>query len=169
MARQSKLTPRARARFLQAIQAGAFPEVAARFAGFSPASYYRYMKGSTPEHAEFRLDVLDALAALEVRITGTLIQRAMTDPRWALVALQHRFPERWQGGALPEPDGPRPKRSDDDDDVVILDPDFVSELVPRLLEAGERQRSDPSAERVDVVDFEDRAIQRPPLEGGSGQ
>ena len=48
VSRRTTLTPESRERFLQAIGIGAFPEVAARFAGFSAASYYRYMQALTP-------------------------------------------------------------------------------------------------------------------------
>jgi hypothetical protein len=57
------------------------PEVAARFAGFSPASLYRYLRGSTPEHAAFRDAALKAQVDLEVRLSGTLVQEAMSGPR----------------------------------------------------------------------------------------
>ena len=85
VSRPSKLTPRSRDRFLQAIAAGAFPEIAARHAGFSAASYYRYLKGSTPDHAEFRQAALDARASFELRLSATLTKAALNDPKWALI------------------------------------------------------------------------------------
>src|SRR5664279_729567 len=87
MSRPSKLTSEATDRYVRAIGAGAFPEVAARFAGFSPASLYRYLRGSTPEHAAFRDAALKAQVDLEVRLSGTLVQEAMSEPKWALVRL----------------------------------------------------------------------------------
>jgi hypothetical protein len=99
MSRPSKLTSEAIDRFVKAISAGAFPEVAARFAGFSPASMYRYLRGSTPEHAAFRAAALKAQVALEVRLSGTLVQEAMNEPKWALVVLERRFGERWAARA----------------------------------------------------------------------
>ena len=88
MARPTKLTDHARDRFLQAIGAGNFPEVAARYAGFSPASMYRYLSGSTPELVEFQAEVARAVTELEVRLVGTIIRAGFTDPRWALIVLE---------------------------------------------------------------------------------
>ena len=95
MSRPSKLTAEATERYVKAISAGAFPEVAARFAGFSPASLYRYLQGATPEHAAFRDAALKAQVDLEVRLSGTLVQEAMSEAKWALVVLERRFGERW--------------------------------------------------------------------------
>src|SRR5450759_1725613 len=100
MSRPSKLTAEATERFVRAISAGAFPEVAARFAGFSPASMYRYLRGSTPEHAAFRDAALKAQVDLEVRLSGTLVQEAMSEAKRALVVLERQFRERWAARAL---------------------------------------------------------------------
>ena len=101
MSRPSKLTPEVIDRYVRAIGAGAFPEVAAKFAGFSSASLYRYLRGSTPEHAAFRDAALKAQVDLEVRLSGTLVREAMSEPKWALVLLERRF------GAV---DSPSPHR-----------------------------------------------------------
>jgi hypothetical protein len=145
MGRPSRLTPEAQERFLSVIGAGAFPEIAARYAGSSAPSYYRYMKGSTPAHAAFRDAVHKALVELEIRLSGTLVQAGMGDPRWALTVLERRFPERWarRGSELDAAaDGPDPSRAADD--LVTIDPTFVEVLVPRLLAAGDRRRAEPA-------------------------
>ncbi len=80
MGRPERLTPERQERFLEAIRRGAFPEVAARYAGFSPASYYRYMKGATPEHAAYRDAVIRADAELEVHLGGVMKLAADTSP-----------------------------------------------------------------------------------------
>jgi hypothetical protein len=137
MGRPSKLTEEAEDRFLRAVSAGVHPEVAARHAGFSPASMYRYLRGSTPELAEFRGKFLQAQANLEIRLAGTLLQAAMTEPRWALAVLERRFPDRWRiNAAGPEPaeadqrSGPAPETPE------VIDQAMLDELEPKLLQAG---------------------------------
>ena len=162
MGRRSKLTPEAKARFVQAITAGSFPEVAAHYAGFSPASLYRYLKGTTPAHLEFREAATKAMTEFEVRCAGTLARAALSDPRWALVLLERRFPERWARRSLvdevADEAGSAPGAASDE--RVVLDPNLLQELVPRLLEAGKRLRADPSADGDPVARFEDRAPRR---------
>lgn len=156
MGRPTKLTPLARERFIQAIKAGAFPEPAARYAGFSPASLYRYLKGSSPDHAAFRDEVHAALAGLELRLTGTIAQAAFSDPKWALTLLERRFPERWRprsdrADAEPGTDGatatvaPTP---------IVLDPALLEELVPRLLDAGRERSGSVVIDAVPIERFE---------------
>lgn len=158
MSRPSKLTAASQELFLQAISAGAFPEVAARHAGFSPASLYRYMSGSRPEHAAFRDAVQTTIATLELRLVGTVTRAALDDPRWAMALLERRFAERWRirsqpdevANALVDPaDQP-------DHDVVTLDPALAEALLPRLLEAGARLRNAAAADPVDLDRFVDR-------------
>ena len=162
MSRPSKLTSEAIDRFVKAIRAGAFPEAAARFAGFSPASLYRYMRGSRPEHAAFRDAALQAQVELEVRLSGTLVQEAMSEPKWALVLLERRFGERWapRAPAVATPAQTRPADPRPPDDVVTLDATLVEVLVPKLLAAGDRLRSGESGGSDDVARFEDGAPRR---------
>jgi hypothetical protein len=138
--RPSKLNPEASGRFLQALSAGAYPEIAARFAGWSPRTYYRVMKGRSPAHREFQADVERTLNELELRVAGTLLKAAFVDPRWAMEFLERRFPERWRRGADLPAASMDPAAGDD---LVVLDPSLVEQLVPRLLEAGRRERGDP--------------------------
>jgi hypothetical protein len=157
MARPTKLTDHARERFIQALSAGNFPEVAARFAGFSAASFYRYMQGTTPEQVAFRADVARAITELEARLVGTIVRAGFTDPRWALIVLERRFKDRWAKGVAAE-DGPLDEgatSTGSSDDEIILDLALIDELVPRLLEAGERLRSAAAFEEADVGRFED--------------
>jgi hypothetical protein len=57
MARPSKFTPERCERFLAALSAGAFRETAARHAGWSPATFYRLLRNTSPAATAFRPSV----------------------------------------------------------------------------------------------------------------
>jgi len=158
MARPSSLNDEAVARSVQATSGGAFPEQAARFAGFSPRALYRYMKGSTPAHAAFRDAALRAENDLEARLGGTVVRAGMTEPRWALEYLARRFPERWArrpGDAPIDADpGGSGRRSEPE---VTLDPALVEAIVPKLLEAGSRLRGAAEIDQPPLGRFETRS------------
>jgi len=164
--RPSKLTEDAQDRFLRAVSAGVAPEVAARHAGFSPASLYRYLRGSTPKHTEFRERYLQAVASLEIRLSGTLLQAGLSQPRWALALLERRFPERWGRRRVDDPEEDPADRTRSTPEVpIVLDPALLGELVPRLLEAGRQLSGRPAAgDAVDVSAFEDDGTGRRPAE-----
>jgi hypothetical protein len=157
MGRPTKLTDHARDRFLQALGAGNFPEVSARYAGFSPASLYRYLSGTSPELVAFQAEVARAVTELELRLVGTIIRAGFTDPRWALIILERRFRDRWAKGgagedAMFEDDANRTRTRDD---TILLDPELVEDLVPKLLEAAERLRAGPVVDEAEIATFED--------------
>jgi hypothetical protein len=136
MARPSKFTPERRARFTTALATGVFPETAARYAGWSPATMYRILGGTTPAHEAFREEVRRVETELELRLAGTVTQAAFADPRLALALLERRFGERWGRraallGARVETDGTEAATPG----VVILEPELIEAMVPRLLEA----------------------------------
>ena len=95
MGRPSKFTTERRDRFLSALGTGVFPETAARYAGWSPATFYRFLAGTTTAHVGFREDVRRVETELELRLAGTVTQAAFSDPRLALALLERRFGERW--------------------------------------------------------------------------
>jgi hypothetical protein len=167
MGRPSRLTPEATERFVQAIGAGVPPETAARYAGFSPASYYRYVKGTTPAHAAFREAALRAQTTLEVLLAGTLTRAALRDPKWALTLLERRFSEHWARRQQADPAPAQGAAPSSADEMVVLDAALVEILVPRLLEAGARPPARHSAVETVVARFEDRAPRRvgPDVEG----
>jgi hypothetical protein len=135
MARPTKFTGERRARFLAALASGVFPETAARLAGWSPASLYRFARLGTPEAAAFRQDITRVVTELEVRLAGTVTKAALADPRLALALLERRFGERWARRAAPqspdEPLEPTPVAAQ----PVMLDQATIDRLVPKLLEA----------------------------------
>ena len=145
MARPVKFNPEACERFLKALQMGAYPEVAARFAGWSPRTYYRIKRGRSLEHVAFRADVERVENELELRVVGTLLKAAFSEARWATDFLERRFPERWrkQRPDWPEETGAATAAATPRPDEVVLDPALVDEIVPRLLEAGRQERGDP--------------------------
>jgi hypothetical protein len=136
MARPTKFTTERCDRFLAALSMGAFPETAARHAGWSPATYYRILGGTSPAHVAFREDVRRVETELELRLAGTVTQAAFGDPRLALAMLERRFGERWRrraGLVAPLEEAPRMRAGHDE--IVILDPAFVETIVPKLLAA----------------------------------
>lgn len=139
--RPTKFTEDARDRFVAALGAGAWPETAAAHAGWSTASLHRYLAGDSPDHVAFRDVVQETLAAFEIRITGTIAKAAMTDPKWALILLERRFPSRWPAHPASTPVAEVDEaRAVPDDDLVALDDVLIDALVPRLLEAGRAAR-----------------------------
>ncbi len=156
MARPTKLTPAAHMAFVQALAAGASIEVAARIAGFSRASAFRYLTGSKPEEIALREAAGAEIAKLELRLGGTILRAALDSPRWAAFFLERRFPARWAprtptGDALTELDALDAPAIDGPD---VVDPSTTAEFVQRLLDAG-RHLWATSAD-VDLDSFEDR-------------
>ncbi len=153
MGRPSKLTDELRERYTQAVTAGVPAEVAARHLGFSAASLYRWLSGTTPRQVRFREAHELALANLEIRLTATVIRAAQTDPKLALELLERRFPARWRrqssGEAIQQP------LDQVDEQSVSIDPALVDEVLPKLLEAGRSMRGRPPDGTVDLSAFED--------------
>lgn len=99
--RPSKLTPEVQDRIVQAVSAGNYQDVAARYAGIDPATFYRWMAaGAEPDAPdalrEFREAVESARAQSEVRAIA-LIQKAASDGTWQAAAwfLERSHPHRW--------------------------------------------------------------------------
>jgi AcrR family transcriptional regulator len=113
-------------------------EVAARLVGFSPATFYRYMRGTSDDQVAFAREVHQARARLQARLTATVVQGAYSDPAIALKALERLFPQHWRVGSSGiELDFTGPTaRGSAREQRVIVDLKFVAEIVPRLLEAG---------------------------------
>jgi hypothetical protein len=155
MARPTKFTPERRERFLVALGAGLFPETAAHHAGWSPATLYRILAATSPDHVAFKAEVRRVETELELRLVGTVTVAAFNDPRLALALLERRFAERWGRRArlLGPADDEQPSGPGRADEVVVLDPALVESIVPRLLAA----RAGPARDRTDLERFEDRA------------
>lgn len=155
MARQAKLTPEAKEAYLRLVSAGVPPETAARSVDVSRATLYRRLQGRTPADAEFKAAHDKALASFEIRLIATVARAALTDPRVAFELLERRFAKSWSRNRASDPpdvrDGPRQAT----EAPLILDPELIEELVPRLLEAGRMLSGQPPEETDDVSEFAD--------------
>lgn len=154
MSRPTKLTAEIQDAYVKVLMVGTPPETAARKAGFSEATLYRWLRGSSPDQLAFRDAHDQALAEVESRLAMTLFKASLTQPRWALELLTRRFPARWgrpQAIVVDEPaydSGPA-------EAVVVLRPELVATLVPQLLAAGRAVSGRSTTEALDIGEFED--------------
>lgn len=93
--RPSKLTPAVQDRIIAAIRAGHFREPAARLAGISPPTLYRWLKADDEPYLGFQVAVEAAEAELEHETLEVVTGQIPEDPRLALTFLSKRFPARW--------------------------------------------------------------------------
>lgn len=144
MARPTKLTREVHERIVAAIRAGNYAEPAARSAGISEATYYRWMergeKASTGIHRDFVDAVRRAEADAEVEAVARL-RKAMPDNyRACLEYLERRYPKRWrrhQSTELSGPDGGPVSISE----AMFEDPEIRKTFREALRQAG-RARAD---------------------------
>jgi transposase len=112
VARPTKLTPEIRQRIVTAIRAGNYAEPAARSAGISPATYYRWLKRGEKAppgiYREFLEEVRRAESEAEVHAVA-VIRKAMGDD-WRAAAhyLERRYPDRWRRRESLEHEGASP-------------------------------------------------------------
>ena len=154
MSRPTKLTAEIQDAYVKALMVGTPPETAAKKAGFSAPTLYRWLKGSSPDQLAFRDAHDQALAEVESRLAMTLFKASLTQPRWALELLTRRFPARWgrpQSMVVDEPayDSGRSEA------VVVLRPELVATLVPQLLAAGRAASGRSQIDSLDIDEFED--------------
>jgi hypothetical protein len=154
VSRPTKLTAEIQDAFIKALMVGAPPETAARKAGFSPPTMYRWLRGTSPEQLAFREAHDQALAEVESRLAMTLFKASLTQPRWALELLTRRFPARWGRPQAIVVDAPA-YDSGPAEAVVVLRPELVATLVPQLLAAGRAVSGRSTTEALDIGEFED--------------
>ena len=101
MGRPLKLTDEVQETICNAIKAGNYSEIAAKYAGVSSTTFYKWMALGDGDNAEspyreFREAVENARAIAEVRNIG-LIQQAATNGTWQAAAwyLERTAPARW--------------------------------------------------------------------------
>lgn len=101
MARPTKLTTEVREKICRAIRAGNYPAVAARAAGVSESTFYRWMERGRSDakgpHRAFYEAVREAEAESEVHLVAVL-RKSSKDGDWraALALLERRYAERWR-------------------------------------------------------------------------
>ena len=93
--RPPKLTADVVGKILMAVRAGNYPEIAARWAGISAATYFRWCKDPRPPYVAFRAALVMADAECEVMVIGNLVRLSRTSTRAARFLLERRWPERW--------------------------------------------------------------------------
>jgi hypothetical protein len=151
VARPSKLTPERRKRFIDAIRAGSYVEVAATYAGIGTSTVYRWLaigrEAKRGEHREFWEAVKEAEASAELSAVMR-VQAAASDPKnWtaAMTFLERRFRDRWgrpapgAGGSAMDrapTEGGEGTGSVTDDVVVIPMADRVAGLMRVMERAG---------------------------------
>jgi len=104
--RPPKLNADVVGKILMAVRAGCYPEVAARLAGISPATYYRWLRDPRPPYAAFQAALDQADAECEVMVIGNLVRLSRTSTRAAAFILSRRWPERWRKLKRPLPEAP---------------------------------------------------------------
>lgn len=120
MARPSKLSPEVHERIVRGIRAGNYAEPAARAAGVSSSTYYRWLERGKDEKDGIYRDLYQAVRRAEAEAevhAVAVIRKAMPDDwRAALAYLERRHPERWRrhqqleleaSGEAAKPAGPR--------------------------------------------------------------
>jgi len=149
--RPTRLTTTVQDRFIAAIKAGNFRETAARLAGISPATMYRWLSADQEPYLSFRSAVEAAEAELEASVLKTVTDRIPDDPRLALSFLAKRFPRRWGSSAespllAHEPATSGPPRQLN---VLVVDPAQLQAAAQRHLQAHRQQSTD--GQRPEVV------------------
>jgi transposase len=111
VARPTKLTPEIQERIVAAIRAGNYAEPAARSAGISPATYYRWLRRGEEASCGIYRDFYEAVrrAESEAEVYAVaVIRRAMpNDWRAAAHYLERRYPDRWRRRETLEHEGER--------------------------------------------------------------
>lgn len=123
MARPTKLTSELQTRIVQAIRAGNYADAAARSAGISPSTYYRWLergeRAASGAHREFRDAVKRAEADAEVHAVAIVRKAMAEDWRAAMAYLERRYPERWRRRETTELTGLEVSRAPKEADPAI--------------------------------------------------
>jgi hypothetical protein len=93
--RPTKCTPEIQQRIVLALRAGSYPVVAAKLAGVSESTFFRWMADKRRPYRDLRKACETAIAEWEVALTGTILQGARQSPSAALKVLERRHPARW--------------------------------------------------------------------------
>jgi transposase len=106
MARPSKLTDERTEKICRAVKAGNYPGIAARSAGISEATFYRWMEegraADSGPHHDFYEAVKRAEAEGEALAVAWISKAMPVEWRAAMAVLERRFGERWGRREHPE-------------------------------------------------------------------
>ena len=143
MARRTKLTPEVQERIVTAIRAGSFREPAARSAGVSAATFYRWMRLGREETSGIHRDFLEAVrraeGEAEVHAIAVIRKEMPGDWRAALAYLERRHSERWGRRAAEERATRRPHARRGGIDLRKLTDEELAELRRIHEEANKRE------------------------------
>lgn len=98
--RSTLLTKERQARLLQAVAAGNYVETAARYAGISETTYYRWMQeGGAPGAPAKKRELWEAVrkAEAEAEVRGVVIIQTAAQTQWQAQAwlLERKYPAKW--------------------------------------------------------------------------
>lgn len=97
--RAGKLTPEVRQKLIEALRAGNFVSVSARYAGIHPNTFRRWMRrgqeSSRGIYREFYLEVKQAETYAEVVAVASIHKHMKENWRAAIAYLERKFPMRW--------------------------------------------------------------------------
>jgi predicted DNA-binding transcriptional regulator AlpA len=103
MGRRTRLSPSRMERLLDALREGNRRGIAARLAGVSEPTFYRWMADRRPPFRQFRESVELAEAEAEATAVKTLRKAMLRNPRVAMWFLENRSPEWRQYRLIPAP------------------------------------------------------------------
>lgn len=94
-----KLTDEVKNKLIDAIRAGNYVTVAARYAGISPSTFWRWMrmgrKAKKGQYHDFHEEIRTAETFAEVIAVSVIRKRLKDDWRAAVSYLERKFPSRW--------------------------------------------------------------------------
>lgn len=93
--RPSKLTPVVSETLLALLRIGQFREVACRYAGIDPSTFYRWVTDPRPRYVAFREAVEHAEAIAAVQIVANVVKLSRTNARAGIWWLERRYPAEW--------------------------------------------------------------------------
>jgi hypothetical protein len=152
MARPTKLSPEVHQRIVAAIRAGNYAGPAARSAGVSEATFYRWMEGGRKQkrgiYRDFYDDVERAKADAEVEAVAYVRKAMPKDWRACMSYLERRNPDRWRRRDSHEHTGAGggPVRIAD---AMFEDPEIRKELREILRRAGRARPDKPRGAGAD--------------------
>jgi hypothetical protein len=104
--RPPKLNAEVAGKLLMAVRAGNYRETAARLAGISEPTFYRWLKDPRPPYAALRAALDMADAECEAEVIGNLFRLSRTSTRAAAFLLERRWPKGWAKSRRLPPDAP---------------------------------------------------------------